>query len=411
MFGNSRVSLLSNLTNRQVGRQSSRSRKISESAHRLGRSVSRVSNLSPSRISRAGQTPEDTHSDEESTTQNSAMFKFSSASSLDHVNEGNVTEWMKKNSRRKKHSIASSAMSPSKTQHEKLRKSSGTHSQHLVKSPSRNSSISKSDLKAKSNLALVRHLELMHSFTSEAVKLLKKEDDRSNSDEEKFEDSAKIIRALEENHEELRQLLLNRLKPKSKARSRHPSVTNVNNSGNPTTTDADPETTENEAKLNSNDEDPNAKDVAVENPDNELGLPLENEADAEYEFDNEKSHEETTVLYNDNTSVQEESNIPQIEEDAVPEVENLSSLPCSEPTNEPIYEEANITEATTYEYDHGLEPIAEQPELGYQSESDSINITVTKLKENAPTALDPVAEDTVEAEDESEETTKLLDKS
>ena len=70
-----------------------------------------------------------------------------------------------------------------------------------------------------SDKALVRHLELMHNFTSEAVKLLKKEDqteDRITDDDiEKLDqDSSKIFRALEENHEELRLLLLRKLKPR-----------------------------------------------------------------------------------------------------------------------------------------------------------------------------------------------------
>ena len=62
--------------------------------------------------------------------------------------------------------------------------------------------------------ALVRKLELMHNFTTEAVRLLKSEDDFKTS-----EDSSNLFRALEENHEELRRLLLKRLKPRPQRNS------------------------------------------------------------------------------------------------------------------------------------------------------------------------------------------------
>ena len=66
------------------------------------------------------------------------------------------------------------------------------------------------------NKALVRKLELMHNFTTEAVRLLKSEDEFKTS-----EDTSQqyLFRALEENHEELRRLLLKRLKPRPQRNS------------------------------------------------------------------------------------------------------------------------------------------------------------------------------------------------
>ena len=63
-----------------------------------------------------------------------------------------------------------------------------------IKSPSRDSRVSKSDRNR--DKALVRHLELMHNFTSEAVKLLKKEEEENTTteDEMRMDDSAKIFR-------------------------------------------------------------------------------------------------------------------------------------------------------------------------------------------------------------------------
>ena len=66
----------------------------------------------------------------------------------------------------------------------------------------------------------VRKLELMHNFTTEAVRLLKSEDELKTSSSAEADSSQQyLFRALEENHEELRRLLLKRLKPRPQRNS------------------------------------------------------------------------------------------------------------------------------------------------------------------------------------------------
>ena len=105
---------------------------------------------------------------------------------IEHLQDAtnDTNEWVKKNAVRKKYSNASSALSPK--HHGKLHNG--------IKSPSRDSRVSKSDRNR--DKALVRHLELMHNFTSEAVKLLKKEEEENTTteDEMRMDDSAKIFR-------------------------------------------------------------------------------------------------------------------------------------------------------------------------------------------------------------------------
>ena len=70
------------------------------------------------------------------------------------------------------------------------------------------------------NCTLVRKLELMHNFTTEAVRLLKSEDELKTSSSAEADSSQQyLFRALEENHEELRRLLLKRLKPRPQRNS------------------------------------------------------------------------------------------------------------------------------------------------------------------------------------------------
>jgi len=134
----------------------------------------------------------------------SCMFKFSSMSSVDHLN-GSASDLAitAKQRTRKKNSISSGLHSPKLHVSESGGKIHGSHTfsggQKSPRATQRNS---------EQNKALVRKLELMHNFTTEAVRLLKSEDDFKTS-----EDSSNLFRALEENHEELRRLLLKRLKP------------------------------------------------------------------------------------------------------------------------------------------------------------------------------------------------------
>ena len=99
---------------------------------------------------------------------------------------------------------------------------------------------------------------------------------------------------MEENHEELRLLLLKKLNPKY---SRQHSIT---------TNDADTDGTDHESNLKGNDEDPENPGLTL------VDHGLVNDDDNDDDDDNDKSNEENTVLFNDNASIIEEATIPPI---------------------------------------------------------------------------------------------------
>ena len=312
VLSNSHMSLMSRNSRNRGGQ---RSRKHSSN---LARSFSRVSNASATAqndLQNRGRNPsgDESHSDEEE-----SMFKFSSMSSIDHL-QGSASDLVpssKTGKHRKKYSISSGLQSP------KTKVSSPTI-------PRRQSENQKS---------IVRKLELMHNFTSQAVRLLKKEE----NNEEEFE----ILRALEENHEELRRLLLKRIKAK------HPVTS-------PPVTSPTSEMTNNPFEFNETEMEASEKN-------SEFITENGNKNDEENE-DEDVSVEEPTVYYNDNDSAKTEDNVE------ISEVDNAN-------------EEGPFDLAT----------IEEQPELGYQSDSEAYE-TVNKKnsKENKVVSnpLDTLAED------------------
>jgi hypothetical protein len=283
----------------------------------LGRSTSRVSNGSGHNQARRrernlhGHSPEDSPDEEED--ESDSLFKFSSTSSIDNDHVSTSTHDLAKKNRRnfsKKNSLTSG----SQIQSPKL---PSLPKYYQGRSPSRNSSVTNDQ--QNHHQVLVRKLELMHNFTTEAVKLLKKEAIKDDHDEGGvLDESSNLFRALEENHEELRQLLLIRL------RSRHKSSIIIAPPGSDHGGKESP---------------PNVENVDTNNTIT---------ADMGDEEDKESLEEEPTVRYNDNSSMHEETAYPTIEEDA---------------KDSPI--EVSNEQETPFD----LATIEEQPELGYQTDS------------------------------------------
>ena len=299
-----------------------RSRK--HSSH-LARSISRVSNASAARENdttrERNRSGDDSHTDEEE-----SMFKFSSMSSIDHL-QGSASDLTKQ--KRKKYSISSGLQSP------KTKLSSPTI-------PRRQSENQKS---------IVRKLELMHNFTSDAVRLLKKEE----NNEEEFE----ILKALEENHEELRRLLLKRI------RAKHPNP----NASSPVMTSPTSEQTQNHFDFN---EQVNHS-IDHQSEKNSDFLLLDNVNDKADNESEDVSVEEPTVYYNDNDSAK-----------------------TVESDNTEIIGEVILDNSNNEEGPFDLATIEEQPELGYQSDSEAyetVNKKNSKENNKVSIPLDTLAED------------------
>ena len=354
-----------------------RGRKSRKQSSLIGRSASQASNASllpqndrPSQLP-SNQSESDTQSEEDE-----SIFKFSSASSIDHLHDSSQDINGIKRGVRKKNSFSSGLHSP------KLHVSESGSKIHGSRTFS-NGGIGgdRHNIKSDQNKALVRKLELMHNFTTEAVKLLRTEDEHLLKHDGHVSQQY-LFRALEENHEELRRLLLKRLKP----RPQRNSIASVP-IGSPATT-ACPNTAGEVSDTNPFDFDYNESIIRV-NPamddhnketsdDNEEGC-----AD-EYYYD-EKSQEEPTVMYNDNLSVQEDSTVSPLDHDDEPLEQDISKVEAIEET-----------EATPFD----LATIEEQPELGYTSESESS----LELKDLASSGLTPTPLEPLPEED-----TKLLE--
>ena len=178
------------------------------------------------------------------------------------------------------------------------------------------------------NRTLVRKLELMHNFTTEAVRLLKSEDELKTSSSAEADSSQQyLFRALEENHEELRRLLLKRLKPRPQRNSVVSAATALGspaNIGTSTATGGIGETSE----ILNNPYDFEVGGVIVGGLTSEVGsntiLMAEgnnarnNVVDVDLDLDDDevdKSNEEPTVMFNDNLSIQEETNVSPLDSD------------------------------------------------------------------------------------------------
>ena len=291
VLSNSHMSLMSRNSRNRGGQ---RSRKQSSN---LARSISRVSNASASAARIAGRHPSgDSNSEEEE----ESMFKFSSMSSIDHL-QGSASDLATK--KRKKYSISNSGIQSPKA-------SKAPNSPGIPRRQSENQKI------------IVRKLELMHNFTSEAVRLLKKEENLEEFD---------ILRALEENHEELRRLLLKRLKTKVSTPSAMTSPT----------------------------------------------------SEQVFDFEEAIDNLEPENQVQDNKQDDEES------------VEEPTVLEVLEPQNGDSNENENDTSDPPFD----LATIEEQPELGYQSDSEAYENTKKNSKEKVSKPLDTLAEDIIEEND------------
>ena len=191
----------------------------------------------------------------------------------------------------------------------------------------------------------------MHNFTSDAVRLLKKEE----NNEEEFE----ILKALEENHEELRRLLLKRI------RAKHPNP----NASSPVMTSPTSEQTQNHFDFN---EQVNHS-IDHQSEKNSDFLLLDNVNDKADNESEDVSVEEPTVYYNDNDSAK-----------------------TVESDNTEIIGEVILDNSNNEEGPFDLATIEEQPELGYQSDSEAyetVNKKNSKENNKVSIPLDTLAED------------------
>lgn len=390
VFGNSHISLMSRAS-RQAGK---RSRKPSSL---MGRSTSRVSNNSQTQDGQDNPLCNDNApsnvSESESHSEEESMFKFSrsSMSSVDHLHESsNDLVNRRKNSRdlrrRKKHSLPSGLQSPgvpgSSKVNEKVCK-------NCPPPGSPRGSITRGTGSFNDyNQALIRKLELMHNFTSEAVRLLRTESDSGIHAANRLDDSQYMFSMLEQNHEELRQLLLKRLNPRPQRNSTVSTTV-----GSPPSTSGDPAMGEAGSGPGTGEITNNAFQYELEKPlepsqvgDDNSVTSMSNDGnlaiDEDLEEEEDKSQEGSTVMYNDNLSVQDhDSSVSPLED----ETNSGSNAHGGATGNEP--EE----HATTW---NELDTIEEQPELGYTSETeyDSYKDS-SKANRNKKNTLDPLLEE------------------
>ena len=185
----------------------------------------------------------------------------------------------------------------------------------------------------------------MHNFTSDAVRLLKKEE----NNEEEFE----ILKALEENHEELRRLLLKRIKTRHPPNALTSSPTMISPTSEPNFNLEDHLTIDGSEK--------NSEFLVLENVKGNID-------DDDIDESEDVSVEEPTVYYNDNDSAK------------TVEIDNT--------------EIGEVLENEEGPFD--LATIEEQPELGYQSDSEAYETVIKKnSKETNKVSipLDTLAED------------------
>ena len=200
----------------------------------------------------------------------------------------------------------------------------------------------------------------MHNFTTEAVRLLKSEDDLKVS-----EDSSQqyLFRALEENHEELRRLLLKRLKPRPQRNSVISAAL-----GSPMATATSTAGTAGELEISNPFEVGSLTTEAGSNT--ILSEDATNVPDADLDEDDvDKSNEEPTVMYNDNLSIQEETNVSPLDSDdqslnmvTSEDESEAGGVPILDPNTGASFDLAGVCDLATIE---------EQPELGYSSESEA----------------------------------------
>ena len=247
-----------------------------------------------------------------------------------------------------------------------------------------------------SSKVLLRKLELMQSFTTEAILLLKNQTNEMKDNEVLGLDenltTASMVNALEENHEELRLLLLNKLRP---AATKPTSTTEVKRLHN--IPQQPPDHTADHFEHppgNQGTEDPSGIGDAVMPPSNFTKNNIVEAGGSEVP---------TSIVNADLESsftVADDHNLPAVQEVVHPAVD----------VEEPVLEVAaggveaggggDGEEAIPF----GLTAIQEQPELGYQSDSESIHSfdpTTGKMKkdtmEKKNTTLTAVTEDDNEA--------------
>ena len=344
------------------------------------------------------------------------LFKFSSMSSVDHLNDSaaDLASTTKQRTR-KKNSVSSGLHSPKMHVSESGGKIHGSHTFSGGQRSPRGSTVQRS---SEQNKALVRKLELMHNFTTEAVRLLKSEDELKTSSSAEDSSQQYLFRALEENHEELRRLLLKRLKPRPQRNSVVSAATALGspaNIGTSTATGGIGETSE----ILNNPYDFEVGGVIVGGLTSEVGsntiLMAEgnnarnNVVDVDLEDDDEvdKSNEEPTVMFNDNLSIQEETNVSPLDSDDQSLIIPLTSEDESEAGNGSSIMDPNFNSGGGGDFDLAgvcdLATIEEQPELGYSSESEAnfepFHGKISRISNTSNTSTTPQLDPLLEQEE------------